>query len=58
MNEDWLVPHNEYLRLGNVEVDRLAAYRSLFKVALAGSDLKQIRESTHKRLGAWQPKIY
>jgi len=48
LNEDWLVPHDEYLRLGKVEAERLAAYQALFKIALAGDDLKKIRESTHK----------
>jgi len=56
-NEDWLVPHDEYLRLGNVEVNRLAAYRALFKVALADSDLKQIRESAHKGWALGSPKF-
>ncbi len=48
VNYDWLVPHVEYLRLGQNEADRLAAYQDLFKVAQASDDLKQIRECTHK----------
>jgi putative transposase len=48
LNYDWLVPHEEYLRLGKSEAGRFAAYQDLFKVALGSDDLKQIRESTHK----------
>jgi putative transposase len=48
LNFDWLVPHEEYSKLGKNEAERLAAYQGLFKVALAEEDLKQIRESTHK----------
>ncbi len=48
LNDDWLVPHDEYLRLGLSDAQRFAAYQDLFKVALADDDLKQIRESTHK----------
>ena len=48
LNYDWLVLHEEYMRLGQNEAQRFAAYQDLFKVALAGDDLKQIRESTHK----------
>lgn len=48
INDDWLVPHDEYLRLGKDAVERLTAYQALFKAALADDDLKQIRESAHK----------
>ena len=45
---DWLVPHHEYLRLGRDAAERQSAYRQLFRGALSGQDLKDIRESTHK----------
>ena len=48
LNDAWLVPHEEYLKLGKNEVERLAAYQGLFKTGLTGDDLKQIRESAHK----------
>ena len=48
LNDNWLVPHEKYLRLGKNEAERLLAYQNLFNVVLAGDDLKQIRESTHK----------
>ena len=48
LNDDWLVPHDEYLRLGLTDAERFAAYQDLFKVALADDDLKKIREGTHK----------
>ena len=48
INDDWLVPHGEYLRLGKDEAERPTAYQALFNVALLSGDLKQIRESTHK----------
>ena len=48
LNYDWLLPHEEYLRLGESEAERFAAYQYLFNTALVGDDLKQIRESTQK----------
>ena len=48
INDNWLIPQSEYLRLGKDEAERLAAYQALFNVALSIDDLKQIRESTHK----------
>ena len=33
INNDWLIPHNEYLRLGADQAERLSAYQALFKVA-------------------------
>jgi len=47
-NSAWLVPHKEYRRLGRKQSDRQSAYRQLFRSAISGSDLKDIRESTHK----------
>lgn len=47
-NADWLSPHAEYLNLGNSPVDRQSAYRQLFRAAISGANLAQIRECTHK----------
>jgi putative transposase len=46
-NLDWLTPHPEYLALGRKEADRQAAYRQLFRAAISGQELKDIRECTH-----------
>ena len=48
LNSDWLVPHDEYVRLGLTDSERQAAYRQLFKADLSTHDLAQIRECTHK----------
>ena len=48
LNSDWLVPHNEYLRLGQNDVERQVAYQQLLNVNLSTNDLVQIRECTHK----------
>lgn len=48
LNVDWLTPHEEYLRLGQNATARQLAYQALFKTEIAGADLKQIRDSTHK----------
>ena len=47
-NVEWLVPQQEYLRLGHTAQERQQAYRQLFKAAMPKDDLKAIRESTHK----------
>ena len=47
-NADWRTPHEEYLRLGRNAADRQGAYRQLFRAAISGTDLKDIRECTHK----------
>ena len=47
-NSGWLVPHQEYLRLGRRNEDRQSAYRQLFRAAIAKDELQVIRESTHK----------
>ncbi len=44
----WVRPHREYLRLGRNPAERQSAYRQLFRAAISGEDLKQIRECTHK----------
>lgn len=48
LNYDWLVPHEEYLRLGHNAEERQSAYRQLVKTDLPGGDVAQIRECTHK----------
>ena len=50
VNADWIRPHEKYLRLGREAVDRQGAYRQLFRGAISGSDMRDIRECTHK---AW-----
>ena len=47
-NADWISPHQEYRRLGRKAADRQAAYRQLFRAAISGADLSEIRECTHK----------
>jgi putative transposase len=48
LNSYWLTPHNEYLRLGQNDIERQTAYQQLFKADLSTNDLVQIRECTHK----------
>lgn len=48
LNSHWLVPHEEYLRLGETPQARQQAYQALFATEIATADLVQIRESTHK----------
>ena len=47
-NQIWLIPHDEYQKLDRQEAGRREAYRALFKSELDASDLKAIRESSHK----------
>ncbi len=47
-NTDWLIPHEQYLRLAADSGLRQKAYRELFKTAVSGEDLTVIREATHK----------
>jgi putative transposase len=47
-NADWITPHPEYLRLGRNPADRQGAYRQLFRAAISGADLAEIRDCTHK----------
>ena len=47
-NADWIHTHEEYLRLGRTAADRQAAYRQLFRAAISGADLSEIRDCTHK----------
>jgi putative transposase len=48
LNEGWIRPHEEYLRLGHAATERQEAYRALFETAISDIDLKEIRECTHK----------
>ncbi|MDN5752312.1 MAG: transposase [Nitrosospira sp.] len=48
LNANWLVLHEEYLRLGRDEADRQRAYRRLFESVISNDDLAEIRECTHK----------
>lgn len=48
LNADWLVAHEEYLRLGLNTIERQTSYRALFHAALATNDLTAIRDCTHK----------
>lgn len=47
-NVDWLAAHREYRRLGRSPEQRQAAYRQLFRAAVAKDDLQAIRDCTHK----------
>jgi len=48
LSAEWLGPHEGYLRLGGTSADRQGAYRQLFRAAVSGKDLREIRESTNK----------
>jgi putative transposase len=48
LNENWLIPHEEYLRLGLNGEERQQAYRALFNTAITATDLERIRDSSHK----------
>jgi putative transposase len=43
----WLVPHEEYLRLGQTRDARCHAYRELFKYQVSEADLHCIRKAAH-----------
>ncbi|TQV78279.1 transposase [Exilibacterium tricleocarpae] len=45
--KSWLVPHQEYLRLGEDRSGRAYAYRELFRSALVEDDLHLLRKATH-----------
>ena len=49
-NTNWLVPHEQYLRLAGDAGARQDAYRALFKTAIPAGELTAIREATNK---AW-----
>ena len=42
LNDNWLVPHGEYLRLGQTSIERQNVYQQLFVTELDNSDLVQI----------------
>ena len=42
LNDNWLVPHGEYLRLGQTSIERQNVYQQLFMTELDNSDLVQI----------------
>lgn len=48
LNADWLVAHDEYLRLGFDAIERQASYLALSHSALTTDDLAAIRDCTHK----------
>ncbi len=41
-------PHDSYLALGRDEIERRAAYRGMFDIALDDSTVSEIRDATHK----------
>ena len=47
-NADWLMPHEEYSRLGRDAAERQKAYQALFASAINQDDLAAIRDCTHK----------
>jgi putative transposase len=47
-NAGWLSAHREYRRLGRNGEARQNAYRDLFRTAMSGGDLTDIRDATHK----------
>lgn len=47
-NADWITPHEQYLRMARTTGERLSAYQSLFKAAIARDELASIRDCTHK----------
>lgn len=49
-SDDLVTPHFELQRLGNNDSERQAAYRALFKRAIAETQLNEIRDATNK---AW-----
>ncbi|MCP4896671.1 MAG: transposase [bacterium] len=48
LNAQWISSHDEYLRLGQNDVERQEIYRDLFRTAISAYDLREIRECTHK----------
>ncbi len=47
-NADWLMPHEEFSRLGRDDSARHKAYQALFVSAFDQGDLAAIRDCTHK----------
>ena len=48
--DEIVVPHDEYLSLGQTVEERQAAYRALFKSHISEKTLEEIRQATNK---AW-----
>ncbi len=48
LNGDWLIPHEEYLSLGDTAQARQHSYQALFSTEIVSADLMRIRENTHK----------
>jgi putative transposase len=47
-NQNWLIEHDEYLRLDREPIERRAAYRALFKGEVDTAELATIRDASHK----------
>ena len=47
-NLNWLIAHDEYLKLDRTDAGRQVAYRALFKTAIDADELERIRDCTHK----------
>lgn len=52
LNADWLLMHDENLRLGFDAIERQASYLALFRAALTTSFPATIRDCRHK---GWAP---
>jgi putative transposase len=44
---EWIIPHDEYLKLGTNTKQRCRAYRDLFKTQLSEEDLHAFRQAAH-----------
>ncbi len=44
-DDSWVVPHEEYLKLGDTQAERCANYRSLFKGNLKEDDVRRIDQA-------------
>ena len=47
-NVNWLIAHDEYLKLDRADAARQVAYRALFRTDIDPAELTLIRERTHK----------
>ncbi len=47
-NDEIIIPHNQYMRLGRTNVERQKAYRALFTTDLDHQNLKMLRDSTNQ----------
>ena len=46
-DSSWLIPHEEYMRLGQTTEERCNAYRELFRYQLSEADLHRFRKAAH-----------